>query len=188
MRATRREATAIYVFTDCELDTRRCERLRHVEEVRPLGSPREGAESRLGRLDPTSPAVPWMHAPMTSAPAHFDLYRGYRFPAEVISHAVWLYARFALSYRDVEELLAERGIHVSYETVRRWVGRFGERFTAELRSRERRPGRRWHLDDSSVACSIEWGRHRSASGRTSWPAMPWPGGELRRWRESGTST
>jgi Asp-tRNA(Asn)/Glu-tRNA(Gln) amidotransferase A subunit family amidase len=57
--------------------------------------------------------------------------RGFHFPAEVISHAVWLYARFALSYRDVEELLAERGIQVSYESVRRWVHRFGEEFTPE---------------------------------------------------------
>lgn len=79
-----------------------------------------------------------------------DLYRGFHFPAEVISHAVWLYARFALSYRDVEELLAERGIQVSYESVRRWVGRFGEPFAAELRRRERRPGRTWHWDEVFV--------------------------------------
>ena len=79
-----------------------------------------------------------------------DLYRGFYFPAEVISHAVWLYARFALSYRDVEELLAERGIQVSYESVRRWVGRFGEQFAAELRRRERRVGKTWHLDEVFV--------------------------------------
>ena len=52
-------------------------------------------------------------------------YRGHRFPADVIQHAVWIYLRFTLSYRDVEELLAERGIQVSYETVRRWVHVFG---------------------------------------------------------------
>lgn len=79
-----------------------------------------------------------------------DLYRGFHFPVEVISHAVWLYARFALSYRDVEELLGERGIQVSYESVRRWVGRFGEHFAAELRRRERRVGRMWHLDEVFV--------------------------------------
>jgi putative transposase len=79
-----------------------------------------------------------------------DLYRGFHFPAEVISHAVWLYVRFALSYRDVEELLAKRGVQVSYESVRRWVGRFGEPFAAELRRRERRPGRTWHLDEVFV--------------------------------------
>jgi putative transposase len=81
---------------------------------------------------------------------HPDLYRGFQFPAEVISHAVWLYVRFALSYRDVEELLAKRGIQLSYESVRRWVGRFGEQFAAELRRRERRPGRTWHLDEVFV--------------------------------------
>jgi putative transposase len=79
-----------------------------------------------------------------------DLYRGFHFPAAVISHAVWLYARFALSYRDVEELLAERGIQVSYESVRRWVSRFSEQYATELRRRERRPGRTWHLDEVFV--------------------------------------
>ena len=83
-------------------------------------------------------------------PEHPDLYRGYRFSAEVISHAVWLYARFALSFRDVEELLAERGIQLSYETVRRRVSRFGEPFAAELRRRERRVGRTWPLDEVFV--------------------------------------
>lgn len=78
------------------------------------------------------------------------LYRGFHFPADVISHAVWLYVRFALSYRDVEELLAERGIQLSYESVRRWVGRFGEQFAAELRRRERRVGRTWHLNEVFV--------------------------------------
>jgi hypothetical protein len=62
-------------------------------------------------------------------------YRGFHFPAEVISHAVWLHARFALSYRDVEELLAERGIQVSYESVHRRVNRFGAEFADQLRRR-----------------------------------------------------
>jgi putative transposase len=79
-----------------------------------------------------------------------DLYRGFHFPAEVISHAVWLYVRFALSYRDVEELLAERGIPLSYESVRRWVNRFGAHFAAEMRRRERRGGWTWHLDEVFV--------------------------------------
>ena len=60
-------------------------------------------------------------------------YRGYRFPAAVIRHAIWLYLRFTLSYRDVEELLAERGLDVSYETVRRWVLKFGPAIARELR-------------------------------------------------------
>jgi putative transposase len=67
-----------------------------------------------------------------------------------MAHAVWLYLRFPLSFRDVEELLAERGIRVSYETVRCWVAKFGPRFAAELRKREVRPGRVWHLDEMAV--------------------------------------
>ncbi len=70
-----------------------------------------------------------------------DVYRGFRFPGEVIAHTVWLYLRFPLSFRDVEELLAERGIRVSYETVRCWVTKFAPQFANELRKREVRPGR-----------------------------------------------
>ena len=77
-------------------------------------------------------------------------YRGCHFPGVVIAHAVWLYLRFPLSYRDVEELLAERGIRVSYETVRRWVARFGPHYASELRKREARPGKIWHLDEMAV--------------------------------------
>jgi transposase-like protein len=79
-----------------------------------------------------------------------SLYRGHRFPAEVIAPAVRLYLRFALSYRDVEELLAERGVQVSYETVRRWVAKFGPFYADELRRREACPGRTWHLDERAV--------------------------------------
>ena len=79
-----------------------------------------------------------------------SLYRGYRFPAAVIAHAVRLYLRFALSYRDVEDLLAERGIQVSYETIRRWVAKFGAQYADELRTREARPGRTWHLDEMAA--------------------------------------
>lgn len=75
-----------------------------------------------------------------------DAFRGYRFPAEVIAHAVWLYLRFPLSFRDVEEMLAQRGIRVTYETVRCWVAKFGPQLAAQLRKREARPGRVWHLD------------------------------------------
>ena len=78
------------------------------------------------------------------------LYRGCHFPGAVIAHAVWLYVRFPLSFRDVEELLAERGIRVSYETVRRWVAKFGPQFATELRKREARPGCTWHLDEMAV--------------------------------------
>jgi transposase-like protein len=60
-------------------------------------------------------------------------YSGYRFPPEIIHQAIWLYLRFTLSFRDVEDLLAERGIAISYETVRRWVNHFGPVIAAELR-------------------------------------------------------
>src|SRR5205807_5086419 len=74
-------------------------------------------------------------------------YRRHRFPAEVIQHAIWLYLRFTLSYRDVEELLAERGLDVSYETVRRWVLKFGRLIARKLRQGRPRPSARWHLRD-----------------------------------------
>ena len=77
-------------------------------------------------------------------------YRGHRFSRDVIAHAVRLYLRFALSFRDVEELLAERGIVVSYESVRRWVAKFGTLYAEELRKRAARPGRMWHLDEMAV--------------------------------------
>ena len=73
-------------------------------------------------------------------------YAGYRFPPETIAHAVWLYFRFALSYRAVEELLAERGVIVPDETVRQWGRKFGQAYANELRRRRPRPGDKWHLD------------------------------------------
>ena len=74
-------------------------------------------------------------------------YARHRFPPAIIQHAVWLYFRFALSYRDVEDLLAERGIDVSYETVRRWALKFGRVYAARIRRRRPRPSGRWHLDE-----------------------------------------
>src|ERR1700733_12152978 len=74
----------------------------------------------------------------------------HQFPPAVIRRAVWLYVRFTLSYRDTEDLLAERGLDVSYETVRRWVLKFGPLFARELRSRRPRPTARWHLDEMAV--------------------------------------
>jgi putative transposase len=74
----------------------------------------------------------------------------YQFPPAIIRHAVWLYVRFTLSYRDVEDLLAERGLDVSYETVRRWVLKFGPLFARELRRRRPRPTSQWHLDEMAV--------------------------------------
>jgi putative transposase len=74
-------------------------------------------------------------------------YDGYRFPPEIIRQAIWLYLRFTLSLRDVEDLLAERGIVVSYETIRRWVNHFGPTIAAELRKRRPKPHASWHLDE-----------------------------------------
>src|SRR4051812_45639709 len=74
-------------------------------------------------------------------------YAGYRFPGEVISHAIWLYFRFPLSLRMVEEMLAARGIDVSHETVRQWARKFGQGFANQIRRRLPRPGDKWHLDE-----------------------------------------
>jgi transposase-like protein len=77
-------------------------------------------------------------------------FAGYRFPSDVIQRAVWMYLRFTLSYRDVEDLLAERGIEVSYETIRRWVSAFGPKIARRLRAQRPAPHRRWHLDEMFV--------------------------------------
>ena len=74
-------------------------------------------------------------------------YAGYRFPPEIIQQAIWLYLRFTLSLRDVEDLLAERGVTVSYETVRRWVNHFGPMVAADLQKRRPKPHSIWHLDE-----------------------------------------
>src|SRR3712207_5397553 len=77
-------------------------------------------------------------------------YARHQFPPVVIQHAIWLYLRFSLSYRDVEDLLAERGLDISYETVRRWVLKFGPAIARRLRRRRPRPSPRWHLDEMAV--------------------------------------
>ena len=75
------------------------------------------------------------------------MYAGYRYPPQVISHAVWLYHRFTLSFRDVEELLAARGINVSYETVRNWCVKFGNQYCSQLRKKRGQLGDTWYLDE-----------------------------------------
>ncbi len=77
-------------------------------------------------------------------------YLRHRFPPEIISHAVWLYHRYCMSFRDVEDLLAERGIIVSYETVRQWCGKFGPDYARQLRRRQGRLGDTWFLDEVFV--------------------------------------
>jgi putative transposase len=84
-------------------------------------------------------------------------YARHRFPAEVISYAVWLYFRFPLSLRMVEEMLAARGIQVSYETVRQWAMKFGQGFAHQIRRRLPAPGDKWHLDE--VVISIAGRKH-----------------------------
>src|SRR5215213_9811576 len=77
-------------------------------------------------------------------------YAGYRFPPEVISHAVWLSFRFPLSLRNVDEILAARGIVVSHETVRQWARKFGQGIANRIRGRLPRAGDKWHLDEVAV--------------------------------------
>jgi transposase-like protein len=77
-------------------------------------------------------------------------YARHQFPPVVIQHAIWLYLRFTLSYRDVEDLLAERGLEISYETIRRWVLKFGPGIAKRLRQSRARPTGQWHLDEMAV--------------------------------------
>ncbi|MGP3683149.1 IS6 family transposase [Streptomyces sp. IBSNAI002] len=80
-------------------------------------------------------------------------YANHRYPAEIIAHCVWLYFRFPLSFREVEEMMLERGVVVSYETVRRWCLKFGQAYANALRRRRPRPGDKWHLDEVFIKIS-----------------------------------
>ncbi len=82
-------------------------------------------------------------------------YAGHRHPTEIISHAVWLYFRFALSFRDIEELLAARGIILTYETIRQWCLKFGQQFANEIRHRKGRPVDAWFLDELFITVNGE---------------------------------
>jgi putative transposase len=85
---------------------------------------------------------------ISSAPS----YRGYRFPAEIIARCGWLYFRLSLSFRDVQEMMLERGIEVSHEAIRLWTLKFGSEYARRLRRRQGRPGDTWHLDE--VFCKM----------------------------------
>jgi len=85
------------------------------------------------------------------------MYKRHRFPSEIISHCVWLYFRFCLSYRDVEELMTVRGVSLTYEAVRYWCRKFGQAYANQLRRRRRQPGDKWHLDE--VFLTINGKRH-----------------------------
>ncbi|MGW9499013.1 IS6 family transposase [Streptomyces prasinus] len=82
-------------------------------------------------------------------------YKGHRYPVEVIYHCVWLYFRFPLSFREVEELMLGRGVVVSYQTVRRWCATFGQAYANGLRRRRPRPGDRWHPDEVFIKVNGE---------------------------------
>jgi putative transposase len=96
-----------------------------------------------------------------------QLYRGFRLPAEIISHDVWLYFRFSLSFRDIEELMASRGIIVTYKTIRQWTLKFGQGYANELRRRQPQRGDKWHLDE--VALTVKGKRHHLWRSRSEWP-------------------
>jgi putative transposase len=84
-------------------------------------------------------------------------HKNHRFPVEIISHAVWLYVRFCLSFRDVEELLLDRGVTVTYEAIRKWCHKFGQQYANQLRRRCPRPGDKWYMDE--VFLTIKGERH-----------------------------
>ena len=84
-----------------------------------------------------------------------NIYRRHRFPPEIISYCVWLYFRFSLSYRDVELLMAQRGLVLTYETVRQWCLKFGQTFANDLRRRRPRPGDKWHLNEVFIRINGE---------------------------------
>jgi transposase-like protein len=92
-------------------------------------------------------------------------FKRHRFPPEVICHAVWLYARFTLSYRDVEDLLAQRGLDISYETVRRWFVKFGQPIARNLRQRRPKPSDYWHLDEMVIVIRKKPKRNAKAAKR-----------------------
>jgi putative transposase len=90
-------------------------------------------------------------------PAATTKYKNHRFPVEIIRHVVWLYFRFCLSFRDVEELLLVRGVVVTYEAIRKWCHKFGQQYATQLRLRRSRPGDKWQLDE--VFLTIKGERH-----------------------------
>lgn len=85
----------------------------------------------------------------TAAPS----YRRHRYPSEIIDHCMWLYFRFTLSFRDVEEVMLQRGVVVAYETIRHWCAKFGQDYANRLSCRRARPGDKWHLDEEFVRIS-----------------------------------
>src|SRR3712207_1115020 len=102
-------------------------------------------------------------------------YAGYRFPPEIISHAIWLYFRFPLGLRMVEEMLATRGILVSHETVRQWALKFGQGFANRIRRRLPQAGDKWHLERSPSRLPVCSTGSGARSTRTGWCSTCWSG-------------
>src|SRR5215468_11021838 len=102
--------------------------------------------SATGVVNLLDPHVVWQSCSMDTPPAVIT-YKNHRFPVEIISHAVWLYFRFCLSFRDVEEILLERGVSVTYEAIRKWCRKFGQPYANQLRRRRPQPGEKWHMDE-----------------------------------------
>ena len=110
-------------------------------------------------------------------------YKGFRYPAEIISHGVWLYHRFPLSLREVQEMLLARGIIVSHETIRQWCAKFGQTYATGLRRHRARPGDKWHLDEVFIKIG-GMGRPITCGGRWTTTGACWtfwspPGGTRR---------
>ena len=114
------------------------------------------------------------------------IYRGYRFAPEIIAHAVWLYHRFALSLRDVEDLFAERGIEVSYETIRQWCARLGPQFARRIKARLGWRGDRWFLDEMVVSIGRSAGTFGVRSTETGMYWIFWFRSERTRGRPDGS--
>ena len=117
--------------------------------VRASSSHRHYQVWQLGIINLRTARIVWYRGIvgcMTITPSS-PSYTGYRFPAEIISHAVWLYFRFPLSYRDVEELMAEHGIVLRDETIRQWCQKFGQQYANQLHRRRVQTGDKWHLDE-----------------------------------------
>ena len=114
-------------------------------------------------------------------------YTRHRFQAQIFTHAAWLYFRFNLSLRETEEVLLERGIDISYETIRRWTVKFGPQIARNLRRRQARPSNVWHLDEVAVKIAGRslWLWRRSISMVLFWTKTSVQSGEAGRETTSG---
>src|SRR5215475_2010367 len=108
-------------------------------------------------MPPQRSNAPTDRQPDMPRPADTVSYKNHRFPGEIISHGVWLSYRFPLSYRDVQELLFERGIDVTHEAIRQWCLKFGQDYTNQLKYRRAQLGDTWYLDE--VFVTINGKRH-----------------------------